>query len=997
MANIQPQIDFIRTAKLGRDVRESIASGLEAMNGESSAAYSAAITAQDSAANSAQQAAQSATDATNAQQAADNSATSAAGSATNANQSATEAEQSATNAAQSANNAQGYLATVEQSAQQATQSATNAADSATNANQSAINAAGSAADANTARQQAMQAAINAQTSATTANNAQTAASISATNAATSEQNAYNYAQQAKAAANIEIATTAKPGIVMPDGTTITIDQFGRISVSGLNEHIAQSLVSQNGVHGVRIYIDPTTELISLQQWNETAQVWSSLFNGLKPDGETITMDPDGTLHGVAQVDVDDAMSESSENPVQNKVITKAFNGHAKALVASEEGVHGLRFNTDDEVFEAKDASGEWHEIETGGGISFVLNITTKESTLKTGDKEVKVIKDGVVKKTTIMSTTGVAAVKVKEVGEYTITCGDATYTQEVDMSQTSYDIELTLFTSSITVAIGNLKGSSDTITVTAKSTTTADSFSIEATGATAVVPIRKKGTYKVTAKVGEVSSTTSEEITISSTTGKTTSVSFARIALSVTCKSSYSVTAKDDTTITLPYSGSASANLVDMYVNIGHTWTFNATIDGETINEVTKTISAAEIVEVQLSLGKIYGFHVNSAESDPSAAVTYLADAVGMTPAKMNFSTGVFDYGSWADVFFMPRPCMLRTNGTVAYYLNPNDYTKKADGTASDIANTSFDGNAMMEWGQDGKKIWYKIVPDANPESYSVYIADHQEDANYKCWSFYNKDNKLLDHFYTAIYRGSNVGNKLRSLSGQPIMASQTADTEVSLAKANSAYWNISTWADSLLMYLLLYLMGKSLDLQGTFGQGDSNGYSVHSTTMTTGECNTKGLFWGSSDNTKKAKVFGMEDPWGSVFYRCLGLMQTGGNVYYKMTEGTADGSTAPSYPTSAVTGMINGGACSSTSGYVTKQKPVNGTMIIPSAVGGSESTYYCDYYWVNTAIVALAIVGGNSNNGANCGFYVNLNNASSNANWNIGAAHSYQLLEENN
>ena len=35
-----------------------------------------------------------------------------------------------------------------------------------------------------------------------------------------------------------------------------------------------------------------------------------------------------------------------------------------------------------------------------------------------------------------------------------------------------------------------------------------------------------------------------------------------------------------------------------------------------------------------------------------------------------------------------------------------------------------------------------------------------------------------------------------------------------------------------------------------------------------------------------------------------------------------------------------------------------------------------------------VAIVGGNCNNGANCGFrYVNVNNTASNTNWNIGAS----------
>ena len=37
---------------------------------------------------------------------------------------------------------------------------------------------------------------------------------------------------------------------------------------------------------------------------------------------------------------------------------------------------------------------------------------------------------------------------------------------------------------------------------------------------------------------------------------------------------------------------------------------------------------------------------------------------------------------------------------------------------------------------------------------------------------------------------------------------------------------------------------------------------------------------------------------------------------------------------------------------------------------------------------VAVAIVGGNCNNGAKCGRYVNVNNVAGNARWNIGPAH---------
>ena len=104
----------------------------------------------------------------------------------------------------------------------------------------------------------------------------------------------------------------------------------------------------------------------------------------------------------------------------------------------------------------------------------------------------------------------------------------------------------------------------------------------------------------------------------------------------------------------------------------------------------------------------IYGWHVDPTISDPSDAVTYIRDARGKNTAKMvSTNTGYqFDYGDWENAFFMPKPCMLKSNGIVDYYLDPNDYNKKLeDGTISDVDNADYDGNAMMEW----PLIYYKF------------------------------------------------------------------------------------------------------------------------------------------------------------------------------------------------------------------------------------------------------------------------------------------------
>ena len=96
----------------------------------------------------------------------------------------------------------------------------------------------------------------------------------------------------------------------------------------------------------------------------------------------------------------------------------------------------------------------------------------------------------------------------------------------------------------------------------------------------------------------------------------------------------------------------------------------------------------------------LYGFKLDQNESDPNSMITYLSDCDNKyyESAKMNYVTDKFDYGDWGDVWFIKnlKPCMLKYDGTVDYELDKNDYTKKTDGTDSDIANDSYEGNAMV-------------------------------------------------------------------------------------------------------------------------------------------------------------------------------------------------------------------------------------------------------------------------------------------------------------
>ena len=388
----------------------------------------------------------------------------------------------------------------------------------------------------------------------------------------------------------------------------------------------------------------------------------------------------------------------------------------------------------------------------------------------------------------------------------------------------------------------------------------------------------------------------------------------------------------------------------------------------------------------------LFGYDLVKATSSPTGRVTYPSDVdnAAFTPAAMNFSTGKFNYGGWAfdpGEKFMPRPCMLTYAGVVDHYLNPNDYTQKAEGGASKVADTSFGGNAMMEWPKIYTKRW---------EEGGVYhfrCSDTPQDESWECWSNYDRLNNQIDHFYTPIYFGSNVSSKLRSISGQANMVSQNATTEINYAKANGSDWYTEVLADRLLIQDLLVMMGKSTDGQTVFGSGRSS--SSNSSAVNTGTMNSRGLFWGSNNGTDGVKVFGMEHFWGNLWRRTAGWMNVNGTQKVKLTRGTKDGSTVSDYNTDGngyktVSGATPSG---SSGGYINSMK-TEGFGRIPVTASGSSSTFEADGLYYNNSGTMYAIVGGGWNYGLRCGpFYAHLGNAPSDSGSSIGAALSCKPL----
>ena len=391
----------------------------------------------------------------------------------------------------------------------------------------------------------------------------------------------------------------------------------------------------------------------------------------------------------------------------------------------------------------------------------------------------------------------------------------------------------------------------------------------------------------------------------------------------------------------------------------------------------------------------LFGFKLDQNESDPSSMIEYIEDNENYHSSYMNYSTDMFDYGDWKDVWFIRdlKPCMLNYDGTVAYELDKNDYSLKADGTPSDIANDSFSGNAMVGI----PKVYWKII-DNGDDTANIYFSNKKLDNDFVCWSHIDNNGNEIDYCYMPIYNGSNVSSRLRSLSGKTPIYNQTGTTEITLAKANNLtsdiIWYTEVFSDRMLINLLLLLIGKSTDTQTTFGNGHYAGGLSASSLLATGTLNNKGLFYGTNGTGKAVKVFGIENWLGNQFRRIAGWISDKGNQKIKMTYGQSDGSTVDGYNTDGSGYIAIGCTPSGTSGGYISKMTVTKNSLIPTIASGSATTYYTDGLWFGNSRVYYALVGGTSDNrllvGALCSYLADTVSA---AGWSFGASVSCKPL----
>lgn len=294
------------------------------------------------------------------------------------------------------------------------------------------------------------------------------------------------------------------------------------------------------------------------------------------------------------------------------------------------------------------------------------------------------------------------------------------------------------------------------------------------------------------------------------------------------------------------------------------------------------------------------------------------------------------------------KRCVLNDDGSVNYYLNPTNSTKKEDNTASVL--TGADGNVMVEV----PKFWYKhtLVGDIHE-----WWVSSTPLAGYSVHPWFLEGGVERPFRYYRAYTPTNVGGKLRSISGSTPTRSQTRATFRTQARANGTGWGLCSWNAVNAIQLLFLTEYCTFKTQAVLGRGNDAGGDYG---ITTGQSNGIGnASSGTTNNDMWMSYRGIENWYADCWEFIDGLNIQNYKVFLNQNPATfADDVFTGDYVDSGITVPAMSGS------YI---KKISGNFI-PTAIGGSSSTFVTDAGWASPTSTIMEF-GGASNSDLCGGF----------------------------
>lgn len=314
-------------------------------------------------------------------------------------------------------------------------------------------------------------------------------------------------------------------------------------------------------------------------------------------------------------------------------------------------------------------------------------------------------------------------------------------------------------------------------------------------------------------------------------------------------------------------------------------------------------------------------------------------------------------------------------------YCNEENSANWPDGSGIDI-DLSRKENRMVYF----PKYYHKTV-ERSPGIWRTYISEQQIDSDY-----IEEPEMLLSTFEAY----TNTDGTLLSVWGVTSTASQTMDTFVSQAKSNGPLWGIGDYRSHATIARMFCAYYKTTNISTSNSaipcSGGTKRYNYGITGATIALGNRDGKKATTSDTSYYSTNFlGLEDCYYSKWEFVQGInilkgkyvVYDGGSFPDKdVAELEAAGATnirVVGYePNPAATEAYNGWTKAIAQGKYGD--------VVPTAHGGSETTYYSDYSWFNPTTNRIFLRSGYSSYDSRCGVFVASADASSTSWTNVSA-----------
>ena len=362
----------------------------------------------------------------------------------------------------------------------------------------------------------------------------------------------------------------------------------------------------------------------------------------------------------------------------------------------------------------------------------------------------------------------------------------------------------------------------------------------------------------------------------------------------------------------------------------------------------------------------------------------------------------------------------VANGAAINYYLDPNDWSKKADGGNSVLDGT--DGTVRVhipkfygKSGVEGTKRWVRMSTIKMDDTW-IEIPEMLVDA-YRSTVNQTGNKAVSVVNTTAQFRGG--GNRT---ANDTYLDTDAFRSDLGKPRTNISRANMRTYATNAGSEMLCYEYYKwifywawvieyatfnsqatyNAELtadgyhQGGLGPGitdwnnNANGWSGYNGTYPItpcGYCNDIGNFTGIKElvipetvvdesTTVPTKTFkvprwrGFDNPFGDIWTNLDGIILERTAANQPSSVYTTSNPSAFGDDNTAKGKMTVAGKEIASDGYTKDFDLGSKGEIIPSVVGGSATTYMCDYHWCNTASTSLRtlLVGGNANYGGYAG-----------------------------